>query len=105
MLTSELTHPAVHLGLNRVSRFDTKRDRLVSYRYPDEQIPEEHLFVPKPGSRPESEGWVIGTAHDWQRQETRLNVFEFAALDAGPIASAALPYLLPLGLHGKFAAG
>ncbi|MCZ6644535.1 MAG: carotenoid oxygenase family protein [Gammaproteobacteria bacterium] len=67
-------------------------------------IPEEHLFVPRPGSEPETQGWVIGTALNYAEARTELNVFDVEALDAGPIATAKLPYALPIGLHGKFSA-
>ncbi len=105
LLTSDEKTTAPHHQLNQVSRFDFDKSELVSFRYPDSQLIEEHIFVPAPGSQPESKGWVIGTAHDWQRQETLVNVFDYSALDAGPIASASLPYVMPLGLHGKFVPG
>lgn len=102
MMTADAAHQAMHQNLNQVSRFDYSSGQLTSYRYPDSQMPEEHLFVPAKGSKPESKGWVIGTAHDWQQGKTIFNVFDFSALDAGPIATAELPYGMPLGLHGKF---
>jgi all-trans-8'-apo-beta-carotenal 15,15'-oxygenase len=33
-----------------------------------------------------------------------LNLLEFERLEAGPIAQAVLPYVLPLGFHGNFKA-
>ncbi len=95
-----------HLGpsglLNAVSLFNVERDVLQTYRYPDTQIPEEHLYVPRPGSRIESQGWIVGTALNYATERTLLNVFDAQAVTAGPIATATLPYALPLGLHGKF---
>lgn len=102
MMTADTAHHAVHQRLNQVSRFDYDTGALCSFRYPDSQIPEEHLFVPAPKSQPESKGWVIGTAHNWHQGQTTFNVFDFSALDAGPVATAELPYGMPLGLHGKF---
>jgi carotenoid cleavage dioxygenase len=93
------------VSLNEVSTFDLESGVRQYYRYPDTQIPEEHLFVAKPGSQPETQGWVIGTALDWQKQQTLLNVFDVTAIDDGPVATATLPYALPLGLHGKFVHG
>ncbi len=89
-------------GLNAVSTFDYDSGARREYVYPQHQLPEEHLLVPAPDSRPEAAGWIVGTALDWQRQQTLLNVFDSRAVDDGPIASARLPYALPLGLHGKF---
>ena len=88
--------------LNCVSVYDHETDALDTFRYPDTSIPEEHLFVPQPGSAPESEGWVVGTALDYRSQSTELNVFAAERIAQGPIATARLPYALPIGLHGKF---
>ncbi|MEH6908989.1 MAG: carotenoid oxygenase family protein [Oceanicoccus sp.] len=104
MMSADDNSLPVHVNLNRVSTFDIESGKFSSYRYDDSQIPEEHLFIPKPGSDVETAGWIVGTAHDWKRQLTLLNVFNVDAVDAGPIATATLPYSMPLGLHGKFVA-
>jgi all-trans-8'-apo-beta-carotenal 15,15'-oxygenase len=104
MLTRADDDPAIHKGLNQVSSFDIESVTLSSWRYPDSQLPEEHLFIPAPGSAPESRGWVVGTSYDWKQGQTSLNVFDVDAIEAGPVATASLPYALPLGLHGKFVA-
>ena len=104
LLTADNSAAPGHGMLSSVSRYDHKRERLDTYRYPDTQLPEEHLFVPQPGSDDENEGWIVGTSLDFQAARTLLNVFEAGNLTAGPIASATLPYALPLGFHGKFAA-
>ena len=65
-------------------------------------IPEEHLFVPRPGSAPESDGWIVGTAIDYAAEQSLLNVFDAANVADGPLVTARLPYALPIGLHGKF---
>jgi len=97
--------PLSHSGLNEVSVANLESGERQFYRYADSQIPEEHLFVAKPGSRAETDGWLLGTVHDWVKQATLLNVFDINSVDAGPIAQATLPYALPLGLHGKFVEG
>ena len=51
---------------------------------------------------PEQGGWIVGTALDWEHEVMRLNVFDAGHAADGPMASAVLPYALPLGLHGKF---
>lgn len=102
MLTRSAEQPPDHPLLDTVSVVDQRQERLQSYRYPAGVLPEEHLFVPAPGSAPETAGWVLGSALDTGAGRTQLNVFDVQAVDAGPLATAVLPYALPLGLHGKF---
>jgi len=58
--------------------------------------------VPASPTAPEGKGWVLGTAYHWPTERTTLSVFDAQAVNAGPVASVALPYGLPLGLHGQF---
>lgn len=90
--------------LNSVARLNIDSGDWQRYRYPDHELPEEHLFVPAPNSKPNTQGWVIGSFLDVRSKQTGLNVFNAEALADGPIAHASLPYALPLGLHGKFVA-
>ena len=76
-----------------------------SFDYGPGRIPEEHLFVPRPGGRSEDDGWLIGTVLDWKKGVTGLSAFDARAVAAGPIAQAWLPYPLPLGFHGAFVGG
>jgi len=103
-LCADRTVPGRHPLLNQVGIYDDRDDRLATFRYPDHQLPEEHLFVPASGSAPEGPGWVVGSALDISADRLLLNVFDVSALGAGPIATATLPYALPFGLHGRFIA-
>ena len=105
MLSRDQHQTAPHTNLNAVTAFDFRSGKRQTFTYPDTQIPEEHLYVPKPGSKPERQGWVVGTTLDWKSANTKLHVFAADNLASGPIASATLPYALPLGLHGKFVHG
>ena len=104
MLTASPANPTPHGLLNTVSRYRFDADQLQHWTYPISQIPEEHLFVPAPGSAPESRGWIIGSAFDYTRNRTLLNVFDAQQLQDGPLCTATADYGLPLGLHGKFVA-
>ncbi|HYD81975.1 MAG TPA: carotenoid oxygenase family protein [Paucimonas sp.] len=79
--------------------------RVERYAYGSEWIAEEHLLVPRPGGRRETDAWIVGTAYNWKEERTTLSVFECDALAHGPVARVHLPYGLPLGLHGQFVAG
>ena len=103
-LSQSSPQAVAHFSLDEVSRFDFESGRREYYRYPESQIPEEHLYVPHPGSEPETGGWILGTAYDWQRERQILNLFDADHVNDGPVAAAELPYAIPLGLHGKFVA-
>ena len=92
-----------HGSLNQVTLLNTDTGAEQSYRYPDHIIPEEHLLVGL-RSADQDEPWVLGSALDVKRQRNMLFLFERNALQQGPVATAAAPYALPVGLHGKFVA-
>ena len=94
----------VYGGFDSVVRLDADTGRVRRYRYPAHQIPEEHLFVPDPERDDENAGWLLGTVLDWRARTTVLHVFRADSIEDGPVAAAALPDALPLGLHGRFAA-
>ena len=88
-----------------VVKRDLERGAAESFDYGPGKIPEEHIFVPKPGGRGEDDGWLIGTVLDWKKGVSGLSVFDARAVAAGPVAQAWLPYPLPLGFHGAFVEG
>lgn len=91
----------VHRWYDSVARVDLEDGLVDRFRYPEHEMPEEHVFVPAV-DEPDG-GWVLGTALDWRDGVTRLRVFRARDLQAGPVATATLPRLLPPGLHGRFA--
>lgn len=92
---------SAHSGLNQVSLLTMNDAREANYRYPDHLMPEEHLLVGAPNATGDLP-YVLGTALNYKKQRTEVYLYRSAALSDGPIASAALSYALPLGLHGKF---
>ena len=99
---SSANHQAQHGLLNTLIRLDSEEGVQQTYTFPDTEIPEEHLFVPDPSRSRENAGWIVGTSIDWDQEQTRLNVFEPNHLSDGPVASAAVQRLMPLGLHGCY---
>ncbi len=85
-----------------VVKRDLESGRVESFDYGPGRIPEEHIFVPKPGGQREDDGWLIGTVLDWRKGVSGLSAFDARAVAAGPVAQAWLPYPLPLGFHGAF---
>ncbi len=87
-------------GFAAIARTDVEAGTSQRYVYGPQALVEEHLFVPD-GAGP---GWVLGTVLDLAQKKTVLSCFAADRLADGPVARATLPYALPLGLHGAFAA-
>lgn len=87
---------------NAVASFDVARGRRRVHRYGSQVLAEEHVFVPRPGSSRVDQGWLVGTVLDFARGRTGIAVLDAERVDDGPLATAWLPYTLPLGFHGHF---
>ncbi|HSV81789.1 MAG TPA: carotenoid oxygenase family protein [Ramlibacter sp.] len=90
------------VGYDEVAMFDMETHDVDRYRYGADWLVEEHLLVPDSTDPAGAARWVIGTALDLAEKQTALSVFDARSLASGPVAQARLPYVLPLGLHGRF---
>jgi carotenoid cleavage dioxygenase len=91
-----------HSMLHGLQLTDVQTGRYKRFDYGEHVVVEEHVLVPKPGKTGELDAWLLGTTFDAKRQQTVLNLLDAAHIEAGPVAQAALPYVLPLGFHGNF---
>ncbi len=91
-------------GFNALQRLDLRRDQVERFAFDADTVVEEHVLVPRPGSRREGEGWLVGTGFDARRQRSFCTVFDAEAIAAGPLARIELPYWVPFGFHSHFAA-
>lgn len=89
---------------NGIGAFDVARGRRQVHDYGRDVLAEEHLFVPRPGGTRPDDGWLVGTLLDAARGRSGIAVLDARRVDAGPLAQAWLPYTMPLGFHGHFAA-
>ena len=87
---------------NAVTAVDLRRERAATHRYGSDILAEEHLFVARPGGKPGA-GWLVGTLLDPARKRSGVAVLDAEHVDDGPLATAWVDYLLPLGFHGAFA--
>ncbi|NBB13750.1 carotenoid oxygenase [Caulobacter sp. SLTY] len=63
---------------------------------------EEMLFVARPGSTRELDGWLVGTSLNLKARATELHVFDAKAVSAGPVCSWRADVPLPVGFHGAW---
>jgi carotenoid cleavage dioxygenase len=92
------------LALDTVNVVDVDNGRVDGWRFGAGWRVEEHVLVPKPGARSETDGWLVGVAQDTNTATSVLTVFDAARVHAGPLALARLPYRTPHCFHGNFLA-
>lgn len=62
----------------------------------------EPLFVPRPGSTAEDDGWLLTIAYDSTQHRSVVLIFAAQDIQQGPIARLPLRHHIPFGLHGSF---
>ena len=62
----------------------------------------EPLFVSRPGSEAEDDGWVLLWIYNAAGDRTELTIFNAQDITPGPIATLKLKHHVPYGLHGSF---
>jgi hypothetical protein len=67
-----------------------------------DQVVQEPIFVPRPGSKAEDDGWVLAMVFDAGAMRSWLAVFDAQRVPEGPVARIKLTHHVPLGLHGSF---
>jgi len=94
---------AQRFGHDSVLRLDRDSGRRDAFTFGPDAVVEEHVFVPKPGSTREGEGWLVGAGYDLRWRASFASVFDAEHLSDGPLAVARLPYAVPHAFHGAFA--
>lgn len=81
---------------------DWKADRDQVFDFGPRHLVEEMVFVPRPGSSGELDGWLVGTTVNLDASATELHVFDALRVNQGPIAAWRAPVALPVTFHGVF---
>jgi all-trans-8'-apo-beta-carotenal 15,15'-oxygenase len=62
----------------------------------------EPVFVPRPGSSKEDDGWVLTLVYDAAHHRSDVVILDASDFDKGAIARLHLRHHIPYGLHGSF---
>lgn len=81
---------------------DWKKDGDQVFDFGPRHLVEEVVFVPRPGSAEELDGWLVGTTLNLDAKSTELHVFDARQVKQGPIAAWRAPVALPVTFHGVF---
>jgi carotenoid cleavage dioxygenase-like enzyme len=63
---------------------------------------QEPVFVPRDGTAPEGEGWVMALVNRHGENRSDLIILDAGNIEAGPVATVRLPVRLKNGLHGNW---
>lgn len=83
---------------------DWKRDSDQVFDFGPRHLVEEMVFVSRPGSSEELDGWLVGTTVNLDAKATELHVFDARHVQQGPIVAWRAPVALPVTFHGVFVA-
>ncbi|BAY45041.1 lignostilbene-alpha,beta-dioxygenase [Scytonema sp. HK-05] len=62
----------------------------------------EPVFVPRPNSEREDDGWVLALVYDSEYHRSDVVILDAKDFNKGPIARLHLKHHVPYGLHGNF---
>ncbi|MBH8560727.1 carotenoid oxygenase family protein [Nostoc sp. CENA67] len=62
----------------------------------------EPIFVPRPGSKKEDDGWVLALVYDAATHRSDVVILDASDFSKGAIARLHLKHHIPYGLHGSF---
>jgi len=99
LVTTTLQDP---VGPTALGLHDWEKGRTEVFELGASHLIEEHVFVPKPGGRDETDAWLVGTALNTRDAATEFMVFDVEDVRGGPVAVWRADYSWPLGFHGTW---
>jgi carotenoid cleavage dioxygenase-like enzyme len=88
---------------NTYGRFDFETGKLNRYFVGPPHSLQECCFVPRPGSREEGDGYLIGVASNYAEMRSELVIADAQNLEAGDVARVILPFRSTAQVHGIWA--
>jgi all-trans-8'-apo-beta-carotenal 15,15'-oxygenase len=86
-----------------VARIDVPSGDVTLAPIGPDRYPSEPVFVRRPGSGADDDGWLLTLIYDGTRHQSGVAVLDSRELERGPIAIAWLDHHVPFTFHGNFA--
>jgi carotenoid cleavage dioxygenase-like enzyme len=86
-----------------VIKYNTDTGQSQTHSYPKNQFAGEHVYVPRPGSDQEDDGWLLAFVNDRTTMQSSLVILSAQDVDGKPLARVALPRRIPVGFHAHWA--
>ena len=102
----QLEHSSADAGRrgppDTIVRVDVEAGTLDEHRFAPHEWPSEAVFVPRPGSTGETDGWLVSLVYDADADTSAWWIFDAAHVSDGPLGRAWLEHHVPLGFHGAW---
>jgi carotenoid cleavage dioxygenase len=90
------------VGFDTLARYDVQSRSIVHHRFDPGVVVGEPLFVPRPDSITEGDGWVLTLSYDCRNDRSELVIIDAMEFANAPLARVRLPRRIPAGLHGAW---
>ncbi len=85
-----------------VVRYDLESGLIQRYRVPEGDQNSEPVFVARPNSSVEDDGWLLVCVYRQSTDTSDLVILDGKNIEAPPVATAKLPRRIPAGFHGAW---
>jgi 8'-apo-carotenoid 13,14-cleaving dioxygenase len=83
-------------------RHDFEQGRTLAHDFGPYRVPGEFVFVPRPNSTAEDDGWLVGFTHAFREGNSDLVILNAQDFTGEPQAVVHLPQRVPMGFHGNW---
>ncbi|GAB3615632.1 carotenoid oxygenase family protein [Okibacterium endophyticum] len=90
------------MRFTRLGRLDHKTGELTSHDIGENSATQEPIFVPRPGSTEEGDGYLMVLVNRYTEMRSDLLIIDATRMDEAPVATLAMPLRLRNGLHGTW---
>lgn len=90
--------------MQRLAKYDLTTGTRIDHTFAPRRFAGEGVFVPRPDSTAEDDGWILTYVFDSDAGTSELVVLDAHQFDAPPIARVLIPVRIPFGFHGTFVA-
>jgi len=94
--------PQGNAPLQAILKMDFQKEVQQVYSFAPDGFVSEPVFIPRPSSQKEDDGWLITLVYRAEEHRTEVVILDARDLDQGPIARLKLKHHVPFGLHGTF---
>lgn len=83
-------------------RHDLEAGQTLARNLGPDRVPGEFVFVPRPNSKAEDDGWLVGFSHALREGNSDLVILNAQDFMGEPQAVVHLPQRVPMGFHGNW---